>query len=218
MDDLFSKITWQNKASRDNDLTFVKKPKKAADAILVAESTDALAPLEVKVKPGESARQTRAKQKTTQFVELVRGGLAPEDAAERIGLKIDEVARITDGADAKRIIGEVIQAGYMRSDVRKEFSRALTNVTVMEAHLEGDRRGVYDGLKIINADPEIGLTGPSTVNAIQVNFTDLQSVIGEFLEDSSQKAPESVDSITIPVLPSESQPAAPQTTPETEEN
>lgn len=216
--DLINTVNWQNKSSRDHDLAFVKKPKKAVDAITALEEETAGGALEVRVKPGESAKQTKARQKTQQFIELVKNGLSPEDAAARIGLDLGEVQKLGSKSDMARIVAETLEVGHIRSDIRKEYLRAGLNKMLTEAMLDGDRKEFGSLYKLAASDPDVGLTGPSTVNAIQVNFTDLKSVIGEFLENSEEDDKKSVDSLTPPDVLSVCEPETDGPPLETESN
>lgn len=192
---------WKNRDKVDADRSFIRTPVKAVDAITAGEvkgEAEATTPV---VKPGESNKQTRAKAKARTFVDLVKGGLNPEDAAERIGMDIGEVTRITDATDMKRLVEKVISAGHMRADLRREFSRSLLTLTVAEAHAEGDRRGVYDGLKLMNSDPEIGLTGPSVAVGLQINMS--ENGLAEILAGISG---ESLDTEGVTVVTSEESP------------
>jgi hypothetical protein len=170
----------------------VKTPKRAADLITATEVAGP-ASLDVSVKPGEGNKQTRAKQKARSFVDLVKNGLSPEDAAERIGMDLGDATRIASAADMKDLVARTLESGHIRSDIRKEFLRAGLNKTMADALLEGDKRGFYDGYKLAAADPEIGLTGPSTVLGVQVNIGDdgIGGILKEFMV-----APESPQKIT----------------------
>jgi hypothetical protein len=179
---LLDSLDWANKVRCDRDNDFVKTPKKAADLITAAK-VDGPPSFELAVKPGEGTKQTRAKQKARAFVDLVKNGLSPEDAAERIGMDLGEVTRISSAADMKELVARTLETGHIRSDIRKEVLRAGLNQSIMEALAEGDRKGFYDGYKLAASDPEIGLTGPSTVLGVQVNIGDdgIGGILKEFM-------------------------------------
>lgn len=177
--DLLNSTDWVNRESADRDTSFVKQPRKAADAITAAE-VGPLAPLEVKVKPGETNKQTRARQKTQSFIDLVKGGLSPEDAAARIGLDLGEVTKISSQTDMKRVVAETLEVGHIRSDLRKEYLRAGLNKMVTEALVEGDRKSFGDLYKLAASDPEIGLTGPSVAIQNNINISEIGDILREF--------------------------------------
>lgn len=197
--DLLSTTKWANRNSSDHDLNFVKKPKKAADLITAAEAGP-LAPLEVRVRPGESNKQTRAKQKMTAFIEAVKGGLTPEDAAQRIGVDLGEVSRISSAADMRDIVSRTLEMGHIRSDILKEYLRASRNTMLTEAFMEGDRKGFSDLYKLAASDPEIGLTGPSVAIQNNIDLSGIEDILAQFntpANGGSTEAPQNVSEITI---------------------
>jgi hypothetical protein len=196
---LVDSLDWANKTRVDNDKTFVKQPKRAAD-LITATKVDAPASLDVVVKPGEGNKETRRKQKVRALVDLIKNGLSPEDAAERIGLDLGEVTRISSASDMKELVAKTLENGHIRSDVRKEFLRGALNVSIAEALAEGDRKGVYDGYKLAASDPEIGLTGPSTVLGVQVNIGEdgIGGILKEFMGVS--ESPQNIPATDLDVL------------------
>jgi hypothetical protein len=183
--DLLATTDWVGGTKSDRDLSFVKTPKKAADLLTAAESKEKVS-LDVVIKPGESNAKTRAKQKTRAFVDLVKEGFAPEDAAEKIGLNLGEISKISSQADMKSAVADVLQTGFIRSDVRKEVLRSGINKMIMEALLEGDRKSFYDGYKLAASDPEIGLTGPSVAIQNNIDISDLGDILKEFMTPANE--------------------------------
>lgn len=177
--DLLQTVDWAGQIKSDRDLSFVKTPKKAAD-LLTAASSDEKVALDVVIKPGESNAKTRAKQKTRDFIDLVKSGLSPEDAAERIGLDLGEVSKISSQADMKAIVAETLDTGFIRSDLRKEYLRAGLNKMITESLLEGDRRDFANLYKLAASDPEIGLTGPSIAIQNNINVSEIGDILAQF--------------------------------------
>jgi hypothetical protein len=201
---LLDSTDWSFRNRIDNDRSFVKKPTRAADAITAASASGPPS-LEVSVKPGEGSKETRSKQKARAFVDLVKNGLSPEDAAQRIGLELGEVTRLSSGTDMKDLVARTLEIGHIRSDIRKEFLRAGLNQSLAEALAEGDRREFGNLYKLAASDPEIGLTGPSTVLGVQVNIGEdgIGGLLKEFMgvSEPPQKIPqECVDLTTNPGL------------------
>ena len=203
--DLLHSIDWVGGTKSDRDLSFVKTPKKAADLITAAEA-EGKAALDVVIKPGESNAKTRAKQKTRDFIDLVRSGLSPEDAAERIGLDLGEVTKISSQADMKSAVSEILNVGFIRSDIRKEYMRAGLNKMITEALMEGDRRDFANLYKLAASDPEIGLTGPSVAIQTNIDLSGLEDILAQFGETPSNggnAAPQNVPEITIDTVTEE---------------
>jgi hypothetical protein len=204
MRDLLHTVAWINKTSLDEDLGFVKKPKKAADSIVAAEIEGEPAETKVVIKAGESNKQTRARQKTQSFIDLVKSGLSPEDAAARIGLDLGEVTKVASQTDMRRIVSETLEVGHIRSDLRKEYLRAGLNKMVTEALVEGDRKSFGDLYKLAASDPEIGLTGPSVAIQNNINISELGDILKEFMppaNEGSGDTPQSILENTIDSVP-----------------
>jgi hypothetical protein len=96
-----------------------------------------------------------------------------------------------------------LESGHIRSDIRKEFMRAGLNTVAGNALLAGENKVFLDAYKLAASDPEIGLTGPSTVLGVSVNIGDdgIGGILKEFMgaSESPQNIP--VEVIDIPKVP-----------------
>lgn len=174
-------ISWKNKTSRQNDKEFVKKTEGAPEP--------GTPEVKVTVKPGETNKQTRNKQKVKSFVDLVKKGLSPEDAAERIGLDLGEVANITTSRDLKRSVAEIIEMGDLRTEQRQALIRGGTNIMLTETIQQRDRKGFVDIAKLAMADPALGMSGPANANAVQVNVSILRDMMKGMDDDDDDDLP-----------------------------
>jgi hypothetical protein len=104
-------------------------------------------------------------------------------------------------------VSDVIQNGHIRSDLRKEALRAMLNINIANAHLEGERKDFAALYKLAAGDPDIGLSGPSTVNAVQVNIDGIKDILSEFMPVEN-KSCEVLDSSQVELLNSEQLPAS----------
>lgn len=184
---LLETTNWKDRGKSGGERpSHVRKPEKFADAIEIASNEDA-ALLEVAVRPGEGVKTTRAKQKARDFIDLVKGGLEPEDAAERIGMDLSEVTRISSATDMKQIVKETIETGHMAAEIRQTMMRAGANIALMNTLKDGNYRDFMAVYKGMASDPQIGLTGPAVQLGFQVNVGDegLGGILKGFLQEET---------------------------------
>src|SRR6478609_2926045 len=156
-------INWQNKTSRDKEVEFVKKMPKRVKELAEGEAPDE--PVHITIKPGESLKQTRNKLKIQSFIDLVKSGLSPEDAAARIGMDLGEIANISSAKDLKKTVIDIIEMGDLRTEQRQMLIRGGTNIMLAESIQQRDRKGFVDIAKLAMSDPALGMSGPANANA-----------------------------------------------------
>jgi hypothetical protein len=152
-----------------------------------------LAPREVtwKVTPQRAKASDIAKLQAYKFVDLLKSGVKPGEAAHRLHTS---VKTIMSNPQSQKVVKEVIEEFTYNAEVRKLLQRALVNKTAVEnAGEKGDKKLLLDALKLMADDSELGIKGPSVMIG--------GPVISSALQDVLDKIEPPQDIIDAPALP-----------------
>ena len=188
MNDLSARVNWSSrtKTQKGKDTGFVKKISRAKDAMDLAKQDPKIrAEVKTLIRPGESNKQTRNKQKIQTFIDSVKGGLSPEDAAAKIGLELGEVANIVDSRDMKKVVADMVNTGSLTTEMRQAMVRGGLNTMLAETYLQRDRKGFTDVAKLMMQDPQMGMSGPANAVGVQVNVSVLKDLADKLKDDET---------------------------------
>lgn len=110
--------------------------------------------------------KTVRKIRAAKFVELVQGGATAVDAARQVG---SLPATLSKDPDVKALVATLLEQFTFPAEQRKKMARAKAN----EIMLTGDPRDAINALKIVAADPEVGIAQQAPLIAQQFLSTEL---------------------------------------------
>jgi hypothetical protein len=153
-----------------------------------------LAPQEVtwKVTPQRAKASDVAKLTAHKFVDLMKSGLKPGEAAHRLHTS---VRNIMQNSSSRKVVKDVIEEFTYDASVRKLLQRALVNKTAVEnADEKGDKKLLLEALKLMADDSELEIKKPVALLGGPVTIsTSLQEVL-----DAMPDAPEPIDTPELP--------------------
>jgi hypothetical protein len=111
------------------------------------------------------------------YVELVKAGDTPSDAARKLHRKLSDL-RMDE--DFTRRAASIIENGYLPAEVRKALVRSGLNMRFVKGIDSDDpelRRDALTAAKMIAEDPEVGLK--HTAPAIEIDLTVLGDILAQ---------------------------------------
>lgn len=123
------------------------------------------ADIALKVNPVRAKASDVFNLKAKQFVELLKSGVKPGEAAHRLHTS---VRSLMNKEDAQRQIRETVENFTFDAAVRKLLVRAMANKVLLEADKANDTKTTLEVIKIINADSEVGVDSPPQMSATLV--------------------------------------------------
>jgi hypothetical protein len=157
----------------------------------VSVTMEAPVDLDLRVCPAYSRASSVGQMKAQKFVSLLKEGVKPGEAAHRLHTSLKH---IMSEPQAKGMIRQIIEGYTLDASVRRLLARALVNKIALEADAAGDAKTVLDAVKIMGADPEVGLNAAPQTN---VNIAVIDPALREVLDR------------TIPIPALEASPEAP---------
>ena len=148
------------------DIVFSDEPNKDEEIL-----TEAVADVTLTV---DDSKNSGAKVKASRFVDLLKSGVKPGEAAEKIGTSLKQ---LRTSEDMKVAVAELLATATLSSEIRKGMVRAGLNKVFIEGIASEDpkdRKVALEAAKLISADEQI-----STGQEIGVTFElgDLAGVI-----------------------------------------
>lgn len=137
--------------------------------------------VEVDNSHGKGNPKTVAATVAKKFVELVKSGETPSDAARRLHRKLSDL-RMDE--EFTRKAAAIIEGGYLPAEVRKALVRSGLNRRFVNGIDSDDpelRRDALTAAKMIAEDPEVGLK--HTAPAVEIDLTVLGDILAKVETD-----------------------------------
>jgi hypothetical protein len=130
--------------------------------LTVKIETDAVA-VEIP-SPKKADIKTVSKVRAVKFVELVKAGESPQEAAKQVHTSL---ARLERDPEVQAMCETLIAQYTLPAETRKKLVRARLNKVVAE----GNDKEAVAAAKLVSADPEVGITTQIPQVMQQFNFS-----------------------------------------------
>lgn len=129
---------------------------------VASQSLDVPLELELKVTPTRARASDITSLQAQKFGDLIKKGHKPGAAAHMLRTTLKA---IMDKPQFQKVAKDLVETYTITAEARRLMARALVNKGLAENSLpEGDAKLLVDYIKLANADTELGITQPTSLN------------------------------------------------------